>query len=221
MFHLRKYTIDIDAPESCLNGFFSDSELVEQTRLVNINGVVSRPRQQRLFPNIRFNCNGFITKWVVGAQTLTSGSRMPELQIWRLNAGSTNTYTKTNSSLITPNEIPGSPNVHEFIPSIPLQFNTGDILGVHQPRLDGSESVRTRFVLYYQENTGPANYRQIINNPSSSFALSSPDDEYDYPLVSVEIISTLAGIGAITHHSAQLYVILPFQILQVQALLHV
>ena len=189
---------------------------------MNINAVVRRPRQQRLFPNIRFTCNGFITKWIVGAQTLTSGSRMPELQIWRLNAGSTNTYTKTNSSLITPNEIPGSPNVHVFIPSIPLQFNTGDILGVHQPRLGGSDSIRTRFVLYYQENTGPANYRQDTSDPLSSFTLSSsPDDQYDYPLVSVEIISTLAGMGAITHHSAQLYVILPFQILQVQALLHV
>ena len=184
---MRKYTIDIDAPESCLNGFLSDSELVEQTRLVNINGVVSRPRQQRLFPNIRFTCNGFITKWIVGAETLTSGSRMPELQIWRLNAGSTNTYTKTNSSLITSNEIPGSPNVHEFIPATPLQFNTDDILGVHQPRLGGSMS--SRFVLYYQENTGPANYRQTTSDPRSSFTLSSPDDEYDYPLVSVEFVT--------------------------------
>ena len=180
---------------------------------MNINAVVSRPEQQQLFPNIRFTCNGFITKWIVGAQTLTSGSRMPELQIWRRN-GTTDSYTKTNSSLITPNEIPGSPNVHEFIPATPMQFNTGDIVGVHQPSLTSSNSMHSRFVLYYQENTGPANYRQTTTNPRSSFALSSPDDEYDYPLVSVEI-STSAVIGAITHHSAQLNVILPFQILQV------
>ena len=125
----------------------------------------------------------------MGAQTLTNGSRIPELQIWRLNVGSTNTYTKTNSSLITPNEIPGSQNVHEFIPATPLQFNTGDILGVHQPSLTSSNSMHSRFVLYYQENTGPANYRQNSINPRSSFTLSSPDDEYDYPLVSVEFVT--------------------------------
>ena len=75
-------------------------------------------------------------------------------------------------------------NVNEFILSNPLQFNTGDILGVHQPRLTGSNSI-----LYYQENTGPANYRQNTDNPQSSFALSSPDNEYDYPLVSVEFVT--------------------------------
>ena len=157
---------------------------------MNINGVVSRQRQQRLFPNIRFTCNGFITKWIVGAQTLTSGSRMPELQIWRRNR-TTDSYTKTNSSIITPNEIPGSPNVHEFILSTPLQFNTGDILGVHQPRLTGSNLVSSRFVLYYQENTGPANYRQITNDPRSSFTLSSSllVNKYDYLLVSVEFVT--------------------------------
>ena len=129
-----------------MNGFFSDSELIEQTRLVNINGVASRPGQQRLFPDIRFTCNGFITKWIVGAQTRSSGDRMPELQIWRLNSSSTNSYTKANSSLIIPNALSGSPNVHEYVPSTPLQFNTGDILGVHQPAVSTS-----RLLMYYQE----------------------------------------------------------------------
>ena len=44
--------------DSCLNGFFNDSELVEQTRLVNIGPVGYRGRQQILFPDIRFTCNG-------------------------------------------------------------------------------------------------------------------------------------------------------------------
>ena len=179
-------TIAIDMADSCLNGFFSDSELIEQTRLVNINGVVSRPGQQRLFPDIRFTCNGFLTKWIFGAQTQASGGRMPELQIWRLNSGSTNSYTKTNSSLITPNAVSGSPNVHEYVPSTPLQFNVGDILGVHQPPMDDP----SQLVMYYQANTGPVNYRRNVNDPPNSFNAGSPINQYDYPLVSVEIITS-------------------------------
>ena len=169
--------------DSCLNGFFNDSELVEQTSLVNIGPVGYRGRQQILFPDIRFTCNGFITKWIVGAQVRndSEGHRMPELQIWRLNSGTNDTYTKINSSLITPNEIQGSPNVHEFIPSTPLQFTDGDILGVHQP-----EFMPSRFVLFQQRNTGPENYNRFRSNPQSTFTISSSASLYDYPLVSVE-----------------------------------
>ena len=153
---------------------------------MNINGVVSRPREQRLFPDIQFTCNGLITKWIVGAQTGTSLTRMPELQIWRNNSG--NTFTKISSSLLIPNEI-GNANVHEFTPNPPLMFQDGDILGVYQP-----EDSQSQLVLYYQDNTGPVNYRQsgFVNNPLSSFTYSgsTPANEYDYPLVSVEVHAT-------------------------------
>ena len=177
--------IDDTMPDSCLNGFLSDSELVEQTRLVNINGVVRRPEEQRIFPDIQFTCNGFITKWIVGAQLQGNANRLPELQIWRLINGSMNMYTKTNSSLITPNAIPGSPNVHEFILSAPLQFNTGDILGVHQPRWN-----QNQLLMYYQLNTGPVNYGETTTVPANSFTTGTPINQYDYPLVSVEVEGT-------------------------------
>ena len=155
---------------------------------MNINGVVSRPRQQRLFPDIQFTCNGLITKWIVGAQTRTNGSRMPELQIWRNVSG--NTFTKISSSLLILSENGINPNVYEYMPNPPLMFQDGDILGIHQPPVNESE-----LVLYYQDNTGPVNYRQsghgIENNPLSSFTYSgTAANEYDYPLVSVEVHAT-------------------------------
>ena len=64
-------------------------------------------------------------------------------------------------------------------------FQDGDILGVYQP-----EDSHSQLVLYYQDNTGPVNYRQsgLVDNPLSSFTYSgTPADEYDYPLVSVEV----------------------------------
>ena len=152
---------------------------------MNINGVVSRLRQQRLFPDIMFTCNGLITKWIVGAETRTSGTRMPELQIWRDSGG--NTFSKINSSLLIPSET-GNSNVHEYTPDPPLMFQDGDILGVYQP-----EDSQSQLVLYYQDNTGPVNYRQsgLVDNPLSNFTYSgTPADEYDYPLVSVEVATT-------------------------------
>ena len=90
-----------------------------------------------------------------------------------------NNYTKANFSLLTPN-VTSDPNVHEYIPDTPLEFQEGDILGVYQPDGDNSQ-----LVVYYQENTGPKNY--INNPPHSTFTTGIPINQYDYPLVTVEI----------------------------------
>ena len=102
----------------------------------------------------------------------------PELQIWRPNRGTS--YTKANFSLIPSNAIVNN-NVVEFAPDPPLEFQEGDILGVYQPR-----SRDSALVVYYQESDGPANYEEG-SNPLSSVTLGSPDNQYDYPLVTVEI----------------------------------
>ena len=135
-----------------------------------------RDRQQRLFPDITFTCNGFITKWIVGAEAENDDS-LPELQIWR-NTGGTS-YTKAGFSLLLSNTISG--NVAEYILSSPLEFQEGDILGVYQPRRGDSA-----LVVYYQERDGPVNYEEG-NSALSTVTLDTPDNQYDYPLVTVEI----------------------------------
>ena len=149
---------------------------------MNINGVVSRPRQQRLFPDIKFTCNGFITKWIIGAQIRTTGitTESPEMQIWRrLTAEST--YTKVGSSLLT-NGVARNSNVIEYTPVSPVEFQVGDILGVFQPRADHSKTL-----VYYQHGTGPENYGYTGDVPLSSINPISPKIAYDYPLLSVEV----------------------------------
>ena len=137
---------------------------------MNINGVVSRPRERLLFPGIQFTCDGLITKWIVGAQTRTSGTRMPELQIWRNSGG--NIVTKINSSVLIPNEL-GNSSVHEYTPVHPLMFQDGDMLGVYQPE-------DSKLIVYYQDNTGPVNYKL-------SGSMFIRVNQFDYPLVTVNI----------------------------------
>ena len=166
----------IDSP-SCTGNFLGRSALRQGALNVNINNVRERYGQQRLFPNIIFTCNGFITKWIVGAERDIDKLSLPELQIWRNTSGSN--YTKAHFSILS-SSTPVSNNIVEHILNTPLEFKKGEILGVYQPpRLDSA------LVVYYQERDGPVNYREG-SSAQSTVTLGNIDD-YDYPLVTVEI----------------------------------
>ena len=145
----------------------------------NINSITVRDRQQRVFPDISFTCNGSITKWIVGAGTGGGSSPSSELQIWRRSGA--DSYTKVASTQLTAQSPTDDPNVYEYVPSSPLGFQEGDILGVYQ-REDSS------VVPYYQESTGPQNLRQsgIVSLAANNLVALLQSDEYDYPLVTVE-----------------------------------
>ena len=146
----------------------------------NINGITVRDRQQRVFPDISFTCNGSTTKWIVGAGTGGGSSPSSEIQIWRRSGA--DSYTKVASTQLTAQSPSSNPNVYEYVHSSPLGFQEGDILGVYQ-REDSS------VVPYYQESTGPQNLRQsgIVSLAANNLAALLQSDEYDYPLVTVEI----------------------------------
>ena len=146
---------------------------------VNINRVVFRDQQQRIFPDITFTCNGTVTKWIVGAGTGGGGSPPSELQIW-MRSGSD--YAKVGSTQLTAQLPTSDLNVFEYILSPPLGFQEGDILGVYQRDFSIIEP-------YYQENTGPQNLRQtgLVSAAPNSLVAPSLATEYDYPLVTVEI----------------------------------
>ena len=171
-----------------MHGFLTVSELRHQTLQVNINSVASRFMQQRLFPAIQFTCSGFVTKWIVGAHAKSGivtdhELHMPEIQIWR-RVGRNN-YTKIGSTVLSTEATQPTANVYEYAVS-PLMFQEGDILGVYQPLEEDSQ-----LVVYYQENSGPLNYRQSgnVSTPPSHIIYSGvpPASGHDYPLVTVEI----------------------------------
>ena len=173
---------------SCSSSFPTHTDLRRKILEVNINGVRERGRQQRLFPNITFTCNGFITKWIVGARHRAGSLRPPELQIWRRNLNSPSLqFIKTDFDLLSPNEIHS--DVHEYIPNPPLEFQEGDILGLFQPVIRYSQTV-----LYYQLDDGPVNCVRR-NRDFARYRFNSIDFlDYDFPLISVEV-STSSSEG--------------------------
>ena len=107
-------------------------------------------------------------------------AKRPELQIWRRDSEGGNSYTKISFSILAPNGI-SNPYIHEYTPNPPLEFQVGDILGVYTPN-------KEELVVYYQEGTGPVNYRKSeVKSASSTFTLVNSDILFDYPLVTVEI----------------------------------
>ena len=170
------------AGQSCTSGFLEPTELRQAILNENINRVIVRDRQQRIFPDIHFNCNGSVIKWTVGAESKGGSSSQSEIQIWRQNG--INSYTKVAHTVLTAQYRSSTTfnNIYDYILPSPLTFQAGDILGVYQ-----SEDSNT--VPYYQENTGPVNLRQPGEQDSALDTLSSPSSAgvYDYPLVTVEI----------------------------------
>ena len=134
-----------------------------------------------MFPDISFTCNGSITKWIVGAGTGEGSPPSSELQIWRRSGA--NSYTKVTSTQLTAQPPINNSNVYEYVPSSPLGFQEGDILGVYQRE-------NSSVVPYYQLSTGPVNLRQPGRVNSAANSLTAPSLNTainDYPLVTVEI----------------------------------
>ena len=96
-----------------------------------------------------------------------------------------NNYTLVGSSIL-PVSTSSFVGVYNYTPNSPLEFQEGDILGVYQ-----RSGMRVK--VYYQITTGPENHQESTGNvgpPLGMEVLTEPSlvtDEYDYPLVTVEI----------------------------------
>ena len=139
-----------------------------------------RPGSQFLYREMIFSCNGFVTKWIFGAEN-RGDQYHPELQIWRQL--SPNSYTKIGSSSVNAGTMIGT-NLYEFTPQTPLEFKEGDIFGAFIPL-----GVTNRgLVLNEQKGSGPTNIQTNLTSPPSTLPSSSLSfANNDFPLVTVEI----------------------------------
>ena len=166
----------IDPPECSSTRFFTHEALRQRTIEANINRVQVKRNFQKVYPDITFTCNGSITKWIVGAGTGGGSSPPSELQIWRRSGSE---YIKVGSTQLTAQSPTSDPNVYEYIPSPPLGFKEGDILGVYT-------RTRSPILAYFQANTGPANVLVMSNVAPSVVDTSLDITSFLYPLVTVE-----------------------------------
>ena len=137
---------------------------------------------------MHFTCTGLLTKWIIGGEPDKLKNPLPELQLWRANGESS--YNKTGVSFIA--AVPNTTmytNVYEYILDTPLEFQAGDIFGLYKPK--ESDSVLNIFL---QENSGPFAYGQKKDAEVAFMEIMVDSsmllDQNDYPMVSVEILTT-------------------------------
>ena len=168
---------------ACVNSSIN-ATLIKENALLIHHVRLPTDRRQYIYPEMKFSCNGSVTKWIYGAvdQNRSTGD-LPELQIWRQTGPYS--YSKQGSSLVTTN-ISIATNVYEYYPVTPLEFQEGDIFGVHIPQCGNSQ-----LCLYEQENSGPLNLRINSNvdspAPSTINSVLKTEGTNDFPLVTVII----------------------------------
>ena len=121
----------------------------------------------RLLPNENFSGNGTLTGLLlVGDIRANQGLRnqYPEIHVWRNTGG--NNYTKQASQEIVLNQGDFSPDgVLQYNLTTPIPFQSGDVLGLYQPRQQSS------VVRVYYDSSASTTYRVMGTNPTSPITI--------------------------------------------------
>ena len=165
----------------CTEGFPSLFRIDKLAKMDNTK-LDTKEKRQVLIPDINFTCDGSITRWILGAMWKGNSQAHTELQIWRRNSSTENTYTKVNGT----NIMVGTENdskVYEYVLGTPLAFQEGDVLGYFQPKKDRSE-----LDLYLEKSRRLTSYYMNVGNDVSESDFTIGDTEMDnthYPLIAV------------------------------------
>ena len=147
--------------------------------LDSVGSNLSADRRQQITPDIRFTCDGMITKWIIGGVWRTTRTLYPEVQLWR-NSGN-DMYQKINGTLINV-ETENVERIYEYDNFPPIPFQAGDILGVFVP-----QAAESKLRLRAEEGHGHTNYYI----PTSGSDTVSPYDSIDLQQVTPQVLSSV------------------------------
>ena len=164
--------------------------------LNSAGNVTYMSRRQQITPDIKFTCDGMITKWIIGADWDISESLYPEVQIWRSSGN--DMYQKINGTLIDV-ETGSEKRVYEYDNFPPIPFQAGDILGVFIPPDAGS-----KLKLRADSGYGHTNYYIPTADSDTVSPYDSIDLQQDAPQVSSSVYHPLVTVEIIGKHSLSL-----------------
>ena len=147
---------------------------------------IDTEKRQQITPDIRFTCDGMITKWIVGADWIRGGDSYPELQIWRSSGN--DMYQKINGTFLVI-DTESEDQVYEYDDFAPIPVQVGDILGVFVPH-NGDSKLR----LQAESEHGPTNYYIRIDNSGTVSPYGSIDLQQDTPQVSSSVYHPLVTV---------------------------
>ena len=153
--------------------------------LDSVGEVVELDRRQQITPDMKFTCDGMITKlkWIIGGQWDGNLAFYPELQLWR-EIGN-DTYQK----IFITNETESGDGVYEYDDFHPIPFQAEDILGGFVPRKElnkfrlRSEGGLTNYFIDAHHDVTIPPYDTIYLKQET---LQIQSEVY-YPLITIEI----------------------------------
>ena len=161
------------------------------------DSISSTVSQQFLTPDMRFTCNGMITKWIIAANVNYNKPHTAELQLWRNTTNGV--YERINRTHITIWAY-NSFAVYEFDNFSPIPFQAGDFLGLYLPFSQALTlySEDTKSIINYYIDTHDLS--EMSNDTISTTSLAS---SYYHPMVSVEISELGTSIGSFRYTSSK------------------
>ena len=154
--------------------------------LDSVGGRIITEKRQQITPDIRFTCDGMITKWIVGANWTSGEDSYPELQIWRSSGN--DMYQKINGTFLVI-DTESEDQVYEYDDFAPIPVQAGDILGVFVPQ-NGDSKLR----LQAESEHGPTNYYIPIDDSGTVSPYGSIDLQQDTPQVSSSVYHPLVTV---------------------------
>ena len=187
----------VTGPAGCSKGFLSLDNINDL--LLSESDVFSfkqHPQEQRILSGISFTCSGSVTKWIIGAQRKPSITAVlhPDLQVWRcsvlVDKDNIDCDREGNSTISGAVQVEGHPNVYQYTPDPPLEFESGDVFGLYQP-----DSLTSQLEVVFEDTSpggitirveGLSSPLTSISDMDNSLDIEDGGGDNDFPLITVE-----------------------------------
>lgn len=163
----------VNADEHCVSGSLDEAALVTKGKLLHdppllASSSAEHNAQQRIYPNISFNCSGKIRGILFAAlEGPLVASQHPEVQLWR--EGGPSLYSKVAAISLAGATRADGLNLYHVTLEEPVLFKRGDGIGLYLPPRDSS-----RHVIQFQEVEA-----EVLVRSYSSSQFSLDDSVFD------------------------------------------
>ena len=154
--------------------------------LPSIDLAVER-REQRIYPNIRFTCNGTITGILLALRQNLTADMYPEVHLWR--EGMQSIYTNIASISLAAARRTRDLYIYRVDLEEPAPFKEGDVIGLYLP---GKE--HNKFVVQFQPTpavgrgtNSTLSYRQTAMSEVFDLSNTQLRRDYDIPMMVFEL----------------------------------
>lgn len=133
------------------------------------------------------------TEWLIGAHLQHTAGQSPQLERWTAKGDSH--YVKIESRPIVNLTSAGYPNLYQFLPSPPLDFQAGNVVGLWQPELQDSQ------VVLYHETVGD-DWHYVLSGSTGEITKESPTSSTLRPLIKLAPSELLYNLNVLRSNNS-------------------